>query len=312
MAMEAIKNRLRRSSTDPVFSTDGAIGMKILSDTSNANIDIVFVHGLTSNREETWTHKKGIFWPQDLLARDFPIARIMTFGFDVDLSRIWKIAASSLISDHGQALAYALVSEREDCSTRPILFIAHGFGGLVCQKALILSTRVDGLWQISSYALGIIFMGTPHHGESLARHTFRLAKYIRTTKKGHLGMISGPNDLQRDVDTFQDMLHGGAISLKVFCFYETKPMNETVGKIVDESSAVLRDFKGCRIDANHFNMTKFSGRWDAGYKRVQTLVSSLIGTSQEKGEAALSETSNYTSVASSTDASCPRAPLPTN
>ncbi|OQD79350.1 hypothetical protein PENANT_c053G03186 [Penicillium antarcticum] len=61
----------------------------------------------------------------------------------------------------------------------------------------------------------------------------------------------------------------------------------------------------------HMDLVVF-GRWDAGYKRVQTLVSSLIGTSQEKGEAALSETSNYTSVASSTDASCPRAPLPTN
>ena len=43
---------------------------------------IVFVHGLTGNRETTWTHKEAkVFWPQAFLARDLPNTRILTFGY---------------------------------------------------------------------------------------------------------------------------------------------------------------------------------------------------------------------------------------
>ncbi|KAJ5996037.1 hypothetical protein N7499_007647 [Penicillium canescens] len=294
--MKAIKDRLRRSSTDQnLFSTEGAIGMKILSDPSNSSLDIVFVHGLTGNRETTWTHKKGTCWPQDLLVGDFPAARIMTFGYDVDVAGLSTISSSNRLYDHGQSLAYALVSQRENFPTRPILFIAHGFGGLVCQQALILSTQVDGLWQISNYAVGIIFMGTPHHA-----------------KKETVGTNPGPNDLQRVGTGFQSMLRRGDISLEVFCFYEAKQINDAVGRIVEEDSAVLRGYKNCSIEANHFNMAKFSGRLDAGYEHIQTLIASLIATSRKENEADITGTPNQASVGSSINTSCPGSPSSTN
>jgi hypothetical protein len=40
-------------------------------------VDIVFVHGLNGKRHGTWT-KGNVLWPRDLLAQDFPKARIMT------------------------------------------------------------------------------------------------------------------------------------------------------------------------------------------------------------------------------------------
>lgn len=231
----------------------------------------------------------------------------MTFGYDVDVAGLSTIASSNRLYDHGQSLAYALVSQREKCSTKPILFIAHGFGGLVCQQTLILSTQVDGLWQISSCAVGIIFMGTPHYGSSLASHGERLARYINAAhipKKGTVGANPGPNDLQRVGTEFQSMLRQGDISLKVFCFYETKQMNDAVGRIVEENSAVLRDCKNCSIDANHFNMAKFSGQLDAGYEHIQTLIASLIVMSWKEEEAATTETSNQASVDSPINSSC--------
>ena len=78
---------------------------------------IVLVHGLTGNRENTWTHKKhGVFWPKDLLPKDleeegFP-ARIMTFGYDADVVSAIDIASSNTLRNHGHNLAIELVLKR--------------------------------------------------------------------------------------------------------------------------------------------------------------------------------------------------------
>ena len=43
--------------------------------------DIVFVHGLNGHWAQTWTHENGTFWPQDLLPRTMPGARIFSYGY---------------------------------------------------------------------------------------------------------------------------------------------------------------------------------------------------------------------------------------
>lgn len=73
----------------------------------------MFVHGLTGNRESTWSEtRSGVVWPQDLLPKDMPKARIMTFGYDADVVRLIDIASSNTIRDHGKALATELGRKR--------------------------------------------------------------------------------------------------------------------------------------------------------------------------------------------------------
>jgi hypothetical protein len=75
---------------------------------------IVFVHGLTGNRESTWTDKTAeVFWPKDLLARDLPKARIITFGYDADIIRALSTAGNGTLRDHGKALAEDLAMRRK-------------------------------------------------------------------------------------------------------------------------------------------------------------------------------------------------------
>jgi len=66
---------------------------------------IVFVHGLTGNRETTWTHKNGVFWPEHLLPHDLRDARIATWGYDADVVHARSTASSNTLRDHGKALA---------------------------------------------------------------------------------------------------------------------------------------------------------------------------------------------------------------
>ncbi|CAP99847.1 Pc22g25590 [Penicillium rubens Wisconsin 54-1255] len=269
----------------PRYSTEGAIGMKVLSDPSNADLDVVFVHGLTGNRERTWAHENGTLWPRDLLPKDLPKARVMTFGYDVDIFSFTSITFSDRLYDYSQSLAYAIVSQRIGCSNRPILFVAHSLGGLVCQQTLILSTSIDGLWEISSSSIGLIFMGTPQYGSSLASYREKLArgmKIVHTANRDMVGALHpDSNNAQRVGNEFQSMLRRGDLALNIFCFYEAKNMNGTVGKIVEENSAVLRGYENCSIDADHCNMTKFSGHADGGYGLVRSIITGWLHESRD-------------------------------
>ncbi|KGO38488.1 hypothetical protein PEX1_014980 [Penicillium expansum] len=296
---------LFRSKTKPgglehdLYPTEGAIGMKVLSDPSNADLDIIFVHGLTGNREKTWTHENGTLWPRDLLSKDLSTARIMTFGYDVDIFSFTSITFSDRLYDHSQSLAYAIVSQRIDCSSRPILFIAHSLGGLVCQQALVLSNSIDGLWAISSSAIGIIFMGTPQYGSSLAFYREKLAKGMNIVYTANRDMVGAlhpdSNNVQLAGNEFQAMLRRGDLALKVFCFFEAKDMNGIVGKIVEEHSAVLRGYENGSIDADHYNITKFGSHGDAGYGLVRSIITGWLHESRG-GDAAADKAAMAASV----------------
>ncbi|KAF2477229.1 uncharacterized protein BDR25DRAFT_276969 [Lindgomyces ingoldianus] len=259
-----------------LYATDGPTGIRVVADSSNAVVDIVFVHGLTGNREKTWTHDNGIFWPAALLSEDFPCARIMTFGYDADVVRFWTIASSNRLDDHGKSLAYALLDQRGQVGQRPIIFIAHSLGGLVCEEALNLSSKRPDLESILSSSLGIIFMGSPHGGSYLARWGTTVANYVNTFRGTNREILNtlqpGASDLQRTEEDFQHMLRRDTIKLKVYCFYEALKMNDTVGKIVERESAILPAYENFSINANHRNMTKVTGRADVGYGQVRSVL----------------------------------------
>jgi protein SERAC1 len=128
----------------------------------------MFVHGLGGDRAKTWTAKDGTFWPKDFHPSDFPEARILPFGYDSKVTQFSSRAVSqNSIENHADGLCAQLhcvrdstktvrnihsyvftslkymyrVGEREiseDLATdkvqtdRPIIFVAHSLGGLVC------------------------------------------------------------------------------------------------------------------------------------------------------------------------------------
>lgn len=52
-------------------------GVKVLHECPNTAVDICFVHGLTGDRESTWT-TNGLCWPKTLLPPKLKKARILT------------------------------------------------------------------------------------------------------------------------------------------------------------------------------------------------------------------------------------------
>lgn len=204
----------------------------------------------------------------------------MTFGYDADVVRFWTIASSNRLNDHGKSLAYAVLDQRVQLGPRPIVFIAHSLGGLVCEEALVLSDKRQDLQSILTNTLGIIFIGTPHGGSYLASWGATIAKYMtifRGTNREILQNLQpGSSDLQRVEEDFQHMLRRDNINLKVYCFYEALKMNDTIGKIVESESAKLAAYDNCSVNADHRNMTKFTSRTDAGYGQVRGVLNRWI------------------------------------
>lgn len=229
------------------------------------------MHGLTGNRDTTWTHKSGAFWPR-LLAEDIETARIMTFGYDADPVKLWGMAGGSNLRNHGKTLAFAISDRRRDCRQRPVIFIAHSLGGLVCEQALLYCREGESnLEKLFQSTRGIIFMGTPHAGADLANWGYTLAKLLNVVRRTNSAILE---PLRRESDVlsavqqqFQQLLLRPGVQLEIYCFFEEKAV-AGVGVIVPEFSAVLGQYPNQSIGANHMDMTKFSGKVDSGYQMV--------------------------------------------
>jgi hypothetical protein len=96
-----------------VSSRENMYGIKILHDPPSATLDLVFVHGLTGNAYSTWLHEQSsVHWPQDLVKEDISDARVMTFGYDADIVRLWGQAAQDGISGYAHDLLGSLARKR--------------------------------------------------------------------------------------------------------------------------------------------------------------------------------------------------------
>jgi len=122
------------------------------------HVSIVFIHSILGHPERSWTSElsstpakssnrsdgflssfrknptanptsRGAFWPADFVPEDFQCARVLTYGYH---------AVSKHFGEKGRSLLYIgkdflerLAAVRFTQPNRPVLFVAHGVGGLV-------------------------------------------------------------------------------------------------------------------------------------------------------------------------------------
>ncbi len=192
-------------------------------------VDIVAIHGLNGDAYNTWTHQKSRnLWLRDQLPRDLPRARIYTYGYP---SHLLFSKSKAQIRDYASKLLSCLSAARVGQERRPIIFIAHSLGGIVCKQALILAYRNPLYSNILDSTIGIMFFGTPHRG---ARGTPEMGMvlgnivdmclkssgsrlFMGKTRKDLLASLSANSSTLRDVaQDFTHILDG----LQIITFYE--------------------------------------------------------------------------------------------
>jgi protein SERAC1 len=83
-----------------------------------SNPSIIFVHGLTEDREKTWTAENAaVLWPQTLLPTEVPHARVLTFGYNAYVADWRDVISKYRIRNHSRNLLTAVATYRENDNT---------------------------------------------------------------------------------------------------------------------------------------------------------------------------------------------------
>ena len=248
-------------------------------DVPDALVDICFVHGLAGNRDKTWSvHGQSTPWPKAFLPPELPRARLITYGYDVYLIGRGGGASTDGLSQHARNLLNDLTNDRaaSGASSRPIIFVVHSMGGLVCKEAILVSRNSPEvhLRGIFNHVAGVSFMATPHRGSWVASWGKISASALGVVKSTNASLLdilkTNSQLLESTQERFWSMvreLREGGRQFEVTCFYEELPM-PVIGQIVPRTSATMEGYTAISIHANHRDMVKFSSIEETGYKRL--------------------------------------------
>ncbi|RMJ13487.1 hypothetical protein CDV36_006868 [Fusarium kuroshium] len=134
----------------------------------NADVDIVFIHGLKKSQDIACTIRDQHGHQVNFLRHGLPEldgANIMVYNYDTVLRSSEFLMRRTLFYETKQLLDCLMDQRADDPSTnRPIIFVAHSLGGILLKNALVFSTMSgrDNEQGIFKSTVGIVFIGTPH------------------------------------------------------------------------------------------------------------------------------------------------------
>jgi len=244
---------------------------ELLHNSTDAVVDIVFVHGL-GGYKETWTSNDGKeFWPKTLSA-DVPKAHIFTFRYNTNI--VDFLGAQNEIDKPAGDLVFNLSGLRikKKTNDRPIVFVAHSLGGLVCAQALLLADNAaeEEEKSISRYTRRIAFFGTP-------LRLFEEVKWAQMDTKAKLpeifqGKSEKLSGLEKEFPDFLKQRDDKPDEkVEIMCFFEGEDP-----KIVPEVSACLKGYPNHSLTADHSSMCKFDGKDDERYREVSKLLQGWV------------------------------------
>ncbi|OAL36812.1 hypothetical protein AYO20_03867 [Fonsecaea nubica] len=261
--------------------------------TEEPEVDIVAVHGLNGHAINTWTAenpRKGdepICWlkHQDFLPKYISRARVLTWGYNANISSLKGPTSSNRILQHAQSLVQQLQGDRtlNGTSEKPIIFVCHSLGGIVVKRALAYSEGRTGpknshLRSIFTCTYGIIFFGTPHNGSSKAQLLNSLQKVTRLTIPRRILRVESnlAKALEEESETLQNITDQFVALMSnfhlMFLWEQERTSIPGLGAsyIVDESSAApgLPDVERCGIAADHREMCRFVSSSNQGFLTV--------------------------------------------
>lgn len=256
-----------------------APGLSCIADWLSSLASIIAIHGLYESGHETWTDgKSNTIWLRDLFPCQKYQVRILTYQYDAQRLMAPGGPATSGIYDESVRLVMELVAERlmQKATERPIIFICHGFGGLLVKRALAYSNsrkdfKVEHHRSIVRSTYGLLFMATPHQGFTRESLYLRFSKSSRNYSPNNflISLLEGSETLMEINDQFAPLM-------KMFAIYNFWEQLETgfgraKAMIVERKSAApleWSDVEKCGLSSTHSGMVKCNRQDSPGYRLV--------------------------------------------
>jgi hypothetical protein len=243
-------------------------------------LSIVAIHGLHEGGHQTWTDPASkVLWLRDLLPHKLCRFRALVYSYEaVDFTSPGVDSTTSTLNSATNLVA-ELCADRHLCGAfdRPIIFVCHGFGGLLLKRALTYSSSREGkavehLRSVYTCTYGILFLGTPHNG--INKRTL-LSQGIHSPGPSHftLSLLQGSDMLNEINDQFAPLMK----QFSIFNFWEELRTQYGTEQsfVVDQDSAAppaWDNVEKCGITATHSTMTKFASHSD---RRFQPILEAL-------------------------------------
>ncbi|KAI9896378.1 hypothetical protein N3K66_008550 [Trichothecium roseum] len=254
--------------------------------TGQPSADIVFIPGIGGHAYDSWANeaRHRRMWPRHFLRHDFPNARAMVFGHGSALAG----TDAAHVLDYARGLGNALKQARRDEPHRPLVFVAHGFGGIILQELLI-SEYVRGASSISTATQGILFFAVPHRGMNVSD---MLGAVTFSATGQRLAQISKDgSEWRARLDRFRETVRP---NVQVASFYETALTKRLVQNpdgsfahagepvmVTDMESATLGlpDSMESKhpLAEDHFGVIKFDGACSPGYVQATSRLQDMLG-----------------------------------
>ncbi|KAK4459258.1 hypothetical protein QBC42DRAFT_232163 [Cladorrhinum samala] len=239
-------------------------------------VDLVLVHGLEGDPIETWTHPESkVLWATDLLPRDLPATRVLSFGYNADMYCNNSIAG---IRGNAEFLMSSLKARRSDDPHRPILFVAHCLGGLIVKQLLSFASQDPARHgAICSATKGILFFGTPNNAvdrrqwETLAERYY--SRYDRR-KSNLAGLVTALTKDAPDLSEVNEDFRHISDRWPIFSFYESLSQRGAGAPILDIQVArmFVDNEEGIPVDADHTDMSRAEHGEDDVYVNIARCV----------------------------------------
>jgi len=259
----------------------GLFRLHVPSSAEGCIVDIVAVHGLGGDWEETWLDSStGKMWLRDFIPIQMPKARVFSFGYNSAFA-----FSHSILDIDGAALDLVsrLHDERQDSAkARPIIFIAHSLGGIIVKRAMNVANERSDIWKsVSDSVIGVFFFAVPHRGSSTAFWGDFATVVVKFATVGTLGNRSFVKKLKNNSETFRLISKAFTQPAQkltlIRTFYETEKIKNQL--IVGSDSATLGLNNEIAVPvqgANHRTICKFDDAEKQKYKPVHDALHSLF------------------------------------
>ncbi|RDW57492.1 hypothetical protein BP6252_13752 [Coleophoma cylindrospora] len=257
--------------------------------TSDHQLDIIAICGLGGHAFGSFKERDGThMWLRDSLPKDFPHARIMTYGYDSHIHGSNSFQDFETLASSLRVSVEGIKPPTNSLHVKPIIFIAHSLGGLVLKEALIQSGRANS--NLFRRTQGALFFGVPNEGMDIAS---LLPMAEDQPNEAFLHTLHPESELLRKLSRqFQEIFNSPATT--IFSFYETKTsptakkdvnnkwqMNGDPVILVGSNSAThcrpweneAHHVKG--LNQDHSGLVKFRTRDDA-YITVRNILREII------------------------------------